>query len=137
MRRNMSQGQIELFGMSSASARSTKTCPKCSLEKPVHDFPTRTIKSPRPGSYCRGCQREVSKEYYRSHLNDYRLKRQISQRRIIGRNLSKVAEFLQLRCCVDCGESDAVVLEFDHVKGIKLDDVSTMVHQGLSWARIN
>jgi hypothetical protein len=137
MPRNQDQSQVALFSTSPAVARPSKTCPKCRLEKPVHDFPVRSAISRRPGSYCLVCQREVSKEHYRLHLSDYRLKRQISQRRVIERNLSKVAEFLQPLHCVDCGEGDTTVLEFDHVKGTKLGDVSKMVHQGLSWARIH
>lgn len=30
--------------------------------------------------------------------------------------------------CVDCGESDPIVLEFDHVKGKKLNNIMTLVN---------
>lgn len=38
--------------------------------------------------------------------------------------------------CVDCGESDPVVLEFDHVRGTKVRAVSTMVTKGSAWQTI-
>jgi hypothetical protein len=38
--------------------------------------------------------------------------------------------------CVDCGEDDPVVLDLDHVRDIKIDDVSNLVQHGWSWAKI-
>lgn len=34
--------------------------------------------------------------------------------------------------CVDCGEDDPVVLEFDHVRGDKAGSISLMIHNGVS-----
>lgn len=34
--------------------------------------------------------------------------------------------------CVDCGKSDIRVLEFDHVRGDKVDSITSMVRRGLS-----
>ena len=44
----------------------------------------------------------------------------------VRRNLRHVHAVLAAGACVDCGESDMLVLEFDHV-GRKLGQVSTMV----------
>ena len=41
-------------------------------------------------------------------------------------------EYLSQKSCADCGENDAEVLTFDHVRGEKRDDVSNMVRYGLS-----
>lgn len=113
-----------------------KRCPRCGLAKLLSEFPVRRVGTPRPCAYCRPCQREISKQHYRAHLVEYRTKRRISQRHVIDRNLSMIDAVLQPLKCVDCGERDSTVLEFDHVKGNKLGDVSTMAYQGLSWKRI-
>jgi len=36
--------------------------------------------------------------------------------------------------CVDCGETDRALLEFDHVRGTKSDNVASMML--MSWDRI-
>ena len=43
-----------------------------------------------------------------------------------------IYEYLSQRSCVDCGEKDIEVLTFDHARGEKRDDVTSMVRYGLS-----
>lgn len=39
-------------------------------------------------------------------------------------------EYFKTHPCVDCGEDDPIVLDFDHVKGEKLFDISKAVYAG-------
>ena len=41
-------------------------------------------------------------------------------------------EYLSTHPCVDCGESDPAVLDFDHVTGEKNNDVSVIIGRGSS-----
>lgn len=34
--------------------------------------------------------------------------------------------------CVDCGEKEIILLEFDHISGIKINTISSMVRIGCS-----
>lgn len=43
------------------------------------------------------------------------------------RNRDFVLDYLTNNPCVDCGESDPIVLEFDHVRGNKKRSISQMV----------
>ncbi len=52
------------------------------------------------------------------------------------RNVLWVKEYLAVHPCVDCGENDPVVLEFDHVTGEKLSEVSSLAQTASSLDRI-
>jgi hypothetical protein len=43
-----------------------------------------------------------------------------------------VDSYLATHPCVDCGESDVIVLTFDHVRGEKRANVADMISSGLS-----
>ncbi|HEX9496750.1 MAG TPA: hypothetical protein VGA38_13410 [Candidatus Limnocylindria bacterium] len=79
-------------------------------------------------SYCRSCLSEYGKEHYRKNLAAY-LSRRRSRKSSDRPARSFVAEFLKTHPCVDCGEADAVVLEFDHRdRTTKRDDVGRLMH---------
>lgn len=52
------------------------------------------------------------------------------------RNRKFVDDFLSENPCIDCGESDIVVLEFDHIGTDKAMDVSMMVSNGTGIERL-
>jgi hypothetical protein len=52
------------------------------------------------------------------------------------RNRERVLEHLQTNPCVDCGERDVAVLEFDHVE-TKFENVSRLIAIGSSWSTLS
>jgi len=52
-------------------------------------------------------------------------------------NRNKLKDYFLKHPCVDCGEPDIVVLEFDHRPGTdKKKDVSELLQQGSGWNQI-
>jgi hypothetical protein len=47
----------------------------------------------------------------------------------LERSRAHVLAFLKEHPCVDCGEDDLRVLEFDHVRGVKLAAVTKLMYQ--------
>lgn len=47
----------------------------------------------------------------------------------------KLAEIKIASGCVDCGEKNHIVLDFDHIRDKKYN-VSRMIHDGFSWKAI-
>jgi len=64
--------------------------------------------------------------------NKYTAQIMANTRRYIARNQQLVFDYLLTHPCVDCGESDPIVLEFDHVRGDKKRPLAKLIRQGLS-----
>jgi len=59
-----------------------------------------------------------------------------SRNKLRERNARKVFEYLTNHCCINCGESDPIVLEFDHRdRNDKIESVSQLIRNS-SWKRI-
>src|SRR5215469_13548519 len=114
----------------------TKRCAMCGLIKQISEFPVRANNRPRPNAYCKECQRVYSREHYRKNARKHNQRRLANQRRYRVRNRRLMDQHLAERACIDCGEDDPIVLEFDHVRGPKLADVSTLVSRAFPWKRI-
>ena len=74
---------------------------------------------------------ERNREYQRSWYANNRRRAQVSiyaSRKRRKQELKDfIAEYLSLRACVDCGEKDIRVLDFDHVRDKKRDNISHLV----------
>jgi hypothetical protein len=103
-----------------------KTCVGCKQVKSLEQFGN--WKRSKDGKYprCKVCKREYDNQYYKNNENraDY-LK--AAAKVYVGKNRQWVWDYLLQHPCIDCGESDPIVLEFDHVRGDKINNVSRMI----------
>lgn len=117
-----------------------KRCPKCKIDCPRETWTRNPNGYVRP--YCDSCTRrqrvewrkdnpertkEYNSAYYQAHRKEHR-KTAIKRRK---ENREKIREYLLSHPCVDCGETNPVVLEFDHVRGVKRNEVSRF--DACSW----
>jgi hypothetical protein len=112
-----------------------RACTKCGELKPLEAFPPVRRGEPKLQSWCRECFAAYGREYYRKNreAQKARLLRNVAATR--AENRRRVIEYLATHPCVDCGETDIIVLEFDHLDD-KVADVSTYASGGRTWARI-
>jgi hypothetical protein len=113
----------------------TKQCSSCGDRKPITAF--HRNRSARDGrqSRCRVCNIEQAKQFHRDNL--IAVRRRISgwTRRIDVDNKRRVLDHLLCHPCVDCGEPDPVLLEFDHRRD-KVIGVAELLHRHVSWETV-
>lgn len=75
---------------------------------------------------CKDCHNAKRKTRY-ALTPEVRAKFAAQQLKTRLRNRQFVADHLKDNPCVDCGETDGIVLEFDHVRGEKYMNIASMV----------
>lgn len=108
-----------------------KKCSKCNIEKLLTDFNKKGGGRLQP--YCRECDNAHAREYYK--INRDKVKDQINTaRKIRVANLSKEIKTLKESTpCADCGKKyPYYVMDFDHVNGTKVGNISHMVQSGVT-----
>jgi len=118
-------------------ADETRCCTRCGNQLPLSEFHV-TVKYGKPHTYphCKSCHRAYVKRHYQNNKQAYLDKARRSGKEAIGRAREKLVTYLETHPCVDCGEKDLVVLQFDHVRGEKKAHVSRLVTGGFPWKTI-
>ena len=114
-----------------------KICTKCKKEKDLEEFNKNKTKKDGYNNICRICSSERSKQYYTENKEHH--VKVIRQRtnRVIKENRQKVYDYCKTHPCVDCGETNPIVLDFDHRDNCqKVSDISSLITSGCSWAKI-
>lgn len=110
----------------------TIICIKCNASQPINHFSFKIKKRGIRHTICKTCHALYRKAHYEAN-KDYYIKR---ARKWWDKQIPKlqkfVVDYLKSHPCVDCGEDDLVVLDFDHVRGKKFMGVSEMVRRGFS-----
>ena len=110
-----------------------KICTKCKNDYPVPLENYFNKKSSTKDGFqhcCKKCVALFHKEHYQARTDYYKKKARIHNSEYVIRNLQYTIDYLKIHPCVDCGETDPVVLEFDHL-GDKFKAVSQMRHSSL------
>ena len=104
-----------------------KVCPGCKQTKPLSQFARNLSRKDSVQTYCRKCKAKHDHLYYSTNKEAHyqRIKKLLSQ------NRQKLWEYLESHPCVDCGENNPVVLEFDHITNDKMGNISYM----LNWLK--
>lgn len=100
-------------------------CSTCRESLPENNF-SRDKTSGRGYAYnCKPCHNRYSREKWYPKNREKQLQAtRISNEKSLERNKQYILDYLINHSCVDCGESDPIVLEFDHVTGTKKFEIS-------------
>src|SRR5438876_11904036 len=80
---------------------------------------------------CRTCQSKYGKQYYHTYRDKYIAKAGVRNKVVRQAARDFVLGYLREYPCVDCGESDPVVLEFDHQHS-KIAEIGTLMRAAAS-----
>ncbi len=115
-----------------------KTCTRCLATKPESEYFTKDKKTGRLHTQCKSCYKEHRKtyreEHYRKYHDEYLVRAKLYREKIRKEYRDGMTEYLRDKSCEVCGESDTVVLEFDHIdRTTKSFGVSQAVRLGRRW----
>ncbi|HVS29522.1 MAG TPA: hypothetical protein VHE14_08205 [Solirubrobacteraceae bacterium] len=94
----------------------TLQCYRCGELKPTAEFAWRRRAKGQRDSFCRGCRSAYGKEHYAANRRRYIDQAAEHKRRLRLERTALLIEFFKTHPCTDCGETDPVVLEFDHLR---------------------
>lgn len=115
----------------------TKKCRECQISKTLEDFSFRDKAQGIRSNICKTCQSTLSKRHYQEHRQEYNSRRYKHSKEYRNRNRKWVLDYLMEHPCVDCGEPDPIVLQFDHVRGKKENTVSRLISLGCPTEQIS
>jgi hypothetical protein len=110
-------------------------CPKCKKLKSLEEFGCNKNKPNGKQSACKECRRDYQRMWYKDNRetqNKRVRKNDVTRKLELQINLLK---FYRTHPCVDCGETDPIVLECDHQRD-KVMVVSNMICRKMSWYKI-
>lgn len=113
----------------------TRTCCSCATSKSLHEYAFRSKERGTRQWMCKDCSACYKREWYQRNRDHHRANVRQNRDRVATVNRRRFWEFLLTQRCIDCGESDPVVLDFDHLRD-KRGSVAQMVVSGASWESV-
>lgn len=77
-------------------------------------------------------QKECSARWYQANKNKHKANVAANNRAFQARNRKLIEEYKKTHPCVDCGFSNPLALDFDHVRGKKKANVAILAHTSYS-----
>ncbi len=111
-----------------------RKCYRCGELKPVEGFSWRRKAKGQRDSFCRPCRSAYGKEHYAAHKQRYIDQAQRVKEKLRRERTLLLIGYFKTHPCIDCGEDDPVVLEFDHL-GEKRFNIGHAI-AGRNWQSI-
>ena len=108
-----------------------KRCSGCKEVKPLDEFNRLARAKDGRQWNCRECNRKWHAEHKEHHNKLIRAR----NKRLRKEKRNLMLEYLRTHPCVDCGETDVLVLEFDHLRDKKYN-IAEMINRDFTWKAI-
>lgn len=113
-----------------------KYCLKCKENKSIEEFSFRDKSKNIRTSHCKKCNRIAINRHYSLNKEYYKNKKKKRDLTVGKINNELLVKYLINHPCMDCSNTDIQVLQFDHVSGIKENNISWMMQNACSWEKI-
>ena len=94
---------------------SLRRCGRCGTIRPIDEFNWRRKNLGQRDNYCRPCRADYKHEHYVANRQRYIDNAARRKRALALDRAAYLIEYFRTHPCSECGESDPVVLEFDHL----------------------
>ncbi len=112
-----------------------KICIRCGQEKEISNFNFKFRSKGIRQAQCKLCTRTYIRNHYYKNREYYLAKAQRNNLRIRQEVKEFIWQYLNTHPCIDCGEKDIIVLEFDH-KQDKIREIGKMVSGRYSLLKV-
>lgn len=108
-----------------------KICTKCGEEKPLEEYAYKNKPKGIKKPHCKECDKVARRQYYLDNKERIVEDILIRNKEKKKRNYTFLHKYLETHHCVDCGNDNPIVLEFDHRDNVdKVDSISKMCSEG-------
>jgi hypothetical protein len=115
---------------------SQKQCTRCAKVKAESEFSFKNEARGWLHGFCRACHKAWNRSHYERNRATYIANAHRNNAAYQTENLRRVVEYLREHPCVDCGETDVLVLDFDHRdRSTKRLPVSLML-RSYAWSQV-
>ena len=106
-----------------------RRCCRCKQSKPLDEFSMRRRATGQRDTHCKPCRSAYGKEHYAANRQRYIQQSAARKAQLTQERVSYLMAYFEDHPCVDCGERDPVVLEFDHTGADKEFDIGAkLIH---------
>ena len=111
-----------------------RRCGRCGQLKPLEDFAWRRKAKGQRHNYCRPCHAAYHHEHYVANRQRYIDQAKARKDALRLERTRYLLEYFGDHPCADCGETDPLVLEFDHLGGKLFNIGSALTYR--NWESI-
>src|SRR5436305_10970790 len=96
-------------------------CARCGAFKPASAFAWRRRALGQLDTHCRPCRAAYKREHHLANRERYIAGAKRRRETVVRERMRFLIEFFGEHPCSDCGETDPIVLEFDHLANKEFD----------------